>query len=176
MKKVVDLEEYRHRILEHRGFGPWKKRFGESFDSTTRLIDLSDSTLFYLAQPGEPNSVAYYEFIMGILNLGTAIKFNYLENRDQMRVVDIHLFLVDQVRFELMRRLRWIRAFEGEKYNLVEMVLEFDRVKTKCRGNPPELADSNSDYPTYMRLTAGDKEVFIRRMLQEALKTFEKIF
>jgi hypothetical protein len=174
MTKVVDLKEYRTKVVERRGFGPWEKRFGESFDSTTRIVDLSDSTLFYLAQPGEPSSVAYYEFIMGVLNLGTALKFHYLENREQMRVVDIHLFLADQVRFELMRRLQWIGSFEGGKYSIVELVQGFDKIKRKCRESPPQLATSNSDYPAYMRLTDGDKEVFIRQMLQEALKVFEK--
>ena len=173
MKKVVDLQAYRTRAVERRAFGPWQKRFGESYDSTTRIVDVTNRTLFYLAQPGEPSSVAYYEFIMGVLNLGAAPKFHYLDNREQMLVVDIHLFLADQVRFEMMRRLTWIKAFEGEKYTLIEMVQEFDKVKTVCRQNPPELAKSDADFSAYKRLTEGDKEVYIRQMLQEALKEFE---
>jgi len=174
MTKIVDLQAYRTKAVEQRGFGSWQKRFGESFDATTRIVDLSDGTLYYLAQPGEPGSVAYYEFIMGILDLGAAPKFHYLGNRDQMMVVDIHLFLADQVRFEMMRRLGWIRTFEGSRYSLVEMVQAFDKIKTKCRENPPELAESNSDYAAYTQLTDGDKEVFIRRMLQKALDTFKE--
>ena len=174
MTKIVDLQRYRIRAVEQRGFGPWKKRFGELFDSTSHIFDFSDSTLFYLAQPGEPSSVAYYELIMGILNLGAAPDFHYLSNRDQMTVVDIHLFLADQVRFEMMRRLEWIRAFEGGKFSLLEMVQEFNKVRTTCKQNPPELAESNSEYAAYKQLTAGDKEVFIRRMLQVALDTFRE--
>ena len=174
MTKIVDLQTYRTRALEQRGFGPWQKRFGESFDSKTRIVDLSDSTLYYLAQPGESSSIAYYEFIMGILDLGTASKFHYLGNRDQMMVVDIHLFLADQMRFEMMRRLEWIRSFEGGQYSLLDMVQEFEKVKTKCRQHPPNLSKSNSDYATYTELTSGDKDVFIRRMLQEALDAFKE--
>jgi len=174
MTKIVDLQTYRTRALEQRGFGPWQKRFGESFDSKTRIVDLSDSTLYYLAQPGESSSIAYYEFIMGILDLGTASKFHYLGNRDQMMVVDIHLFLADQMRFEMMRRLEWIRSFEGGEYSLLDMVQEFEKVKTKCRQHPPILSKSNSDYATYTELTSGDKDVFIRRMLQEALDAFKE--
>jgi hypothetical protein len=173
MTKVVDLQSYRAKAVEQRGFGPWHKRFGESFDSSTRILDLSDSTLFFLAQPRDSSSIAYYVFIMGILDLGAAPEFHYLGNSDQMLVVDIHLFLADQVRFEMMRRLEWIRNFKGKKYSLVEMVQEFDQVRTKCREKPPELAKSNVDYAAYMRLTAGDKEVFIRRLLQEALDVFK---
>jgi hypothetical protein len=172
MTKVVDLQTYRTKSVEQRGFGPWQKRFGETFGSATRLADLSNSTLYYLAQPGELSSVAYYEVIMGILDLGPATKFYYLANSDQMLVVDLHLFLADQVRFEMMRRLKWITGFEGLKYSILEMVQGFNRVKEKCRENPPQLAGSNADYH---QLTPGDKEVFIRRMLPEALEAFEKM-
>ena len=174
MTKVVDLQKYRIKSVEQRGFGPWQKRFGETFDSATRLEDLSDKTLYYLAQPGEPSSVAYYEVIMGVLGLGPAIKFHYLDNSAQMLVVDLHLFLADQVRFEMMRRLNWVSGFEGIRYSILEMVQEFSSVKENCRANPPELAGSSSDYAEYNQLTAADKEVFIRRMLQEALDAFKK--
>lgn len=174
MTKVVDLQTYRTKAVEQRGFGPWQKRFAETFDSTTRLEDLSDATLYFLAQPGELSSVAYYEVIMGVLDLGTATKFYYLANSDQMLVVDLHLFLADQLRFEMMRRLKWISGFEGVKYSILEMVQGFDKIKENCRANPPELSASNSDYAEYNQLTTGDKEVFIRRMLQEALDAFKK--
>jgi hypothetical protein len=174
MAKVVDLKTYRIRALEQRGFGPWRKRFPGSYDSQTRLADLSDKTLYYLSQPGENSSTAYYELIMGILDLGPADGFHYLDNRDQMQVVDIHLFLADQLRFEMMRRLEWILSFEGEKYSLLEMVREFDNIKDRCSKYPPDLAPSSIHYTEYTQLTDGDKEVFIRRRLQEALDTFRK--
>jgi len=175
MTNVVDLQTYRTKAAEQRGFGPWQKRFGETFDSATRLEDLSNSTLYFLAQPGELSSVAYYEVIMGVLDLGPAAKFYYLDNSDQMLVVDLHLFLADQVRFAMMRRLNWIIDFEGMKYSIFKMVQEFKPVREICSMKPPQLAESNTGYDEYHRLTTGDKEVFIRRMLPEALKAFEKI-
>jgi len=174
MAKVVDLNTYRIRTLEQRGFGPWQKRFSETYDSQTRLSDLSDKTLYYLSQPGENSSIAYYELIMGILDLGPADKFHYLGNRDQMQVVDIHLFLADQLRFEMMQRLEWILSFEGSRYSLLEMIQEFDTIKIKCGKHPPDLAQSNYNYSEYTQMTDGDKEVFIRRMLQEALDAFKR--
>ena len=172
MTKIVDLQTYRIKAIEQKGFGPWQKRFGEPFDSTTRLEDISDKTLYFLAQPGEPSSAAYYEVIMGVLDLGNATKFHYLADTDQMRVVDLHLFLADQVRFEMMRRLKWITDFEGKKYSILEMVQAYDKVKENCRLNPPQLSASDANYAEYNKLTTGDKEVFIRRMLQKALEDF----
>ena len=174
MTKVVDLRSYRIRAQELKSFGAWQKRFSESFNSRTRLADISDKTLYYVSQPGENSSLAFYEFIMGTLDLGPPFEFHYLDNRDQMRVVDIHLFLADQFRFEMMRRLDWILSFEGSSYSLMEMVQQFDTIKNKCQERPPELARSNSNYAEYTQLTDGDREVFIRRMLQAALDAFKK--
>ena len=84
MTKVVDLQAYRAKAIEERGFGPWLKRFEESYGLKTRLCDLSDSTLYYLAEPGEPSSFAYYELIMGILDLGAAPEFYYLNNHNHV--------------------------------------------------------------------------------------------
>jgi hypothetical protein len=173
MTKVVNIQAYRAKVLQQRIFGPWEKRFEESYSLKTRLADLSDKTIFFLAQPGENSSIAYYELIMGVLDLGPATKFNYLPNTEQMRVVDIHLFLADQVRFEVMRRLKWLVHLPCEKYNLAEMVQDFDNIKPACKASPPELSASHPDNTSYRQLTNGDKEVFIRRMLRDAIEAFK---
>jgi len=172
MPKVVDLHDYRTKAVEHRAFGAWQKRFGETYNTKTRLSDLSDRTLFTLAQPGEHSSIAYYETIMGILSLGPATKFDYLASEAQMRVVDIHLFLADQIRFEMMNRLEWLDNLPCQTISIIVMVQEFERVKTECRDTPPGLAPSHPGYESYQKLASRDKEVFVRQMLREALEKF----
>jgi hypothetical protein len=56
MTKIVDLQSFRERALEQKSYGPWQKRFGESYGAHTRISDLSDKTLFGLAQPGETST------------------------------------------------------------------------------------------------------------------------
>ena len=173
MTNVIDILVYRAKVIEQRAFGSWENRFGESYHINTKLSDLSDTALYFLAQPGENRSVAYYELIMGVLDLGPAIKFNYLPNREQIAVVDIHLFLADQVRFEVMRRLKWITNLPCEKYGIVEMVQGFDTVKAECKGTFPELASSHPELPAYAQLPHSERESFIRRMLRDALESFK---
>ena len=84
MAKIVKLQSYREKALKKRCFGPWEKRFGESYDLSVRLRDLSDKTIYYLALPGDNSTHAFYEFIMGALDLGPAAGFHYLENRDHL--------------------------------------------------------------------------------------------
>jgi hypothetical protein len=173
MAKVVDIQVYRAKVIEQRAFGSWKKRFGKSYHINTRLSDLSDTVLHFLAQPGENSSVAYYELIMGILDLGPAVKFNYLPNRKQITVVDIHLFLADQVRFEIMGRLKWLINLPCKNFGLVEMVQNFDTIKSECKGIFPELEASHPDYSAYAQLPHSERESFIRRMLRDALESFK---
>lgn len=174
MTKIVNLKSYRTRVAEQKGFGPWHKRFEESYGEKTRLSDLSERTLYLLALPGEDSAVAFYELIMGILGLGAAPKFHYLDREEQMMVVDIHLFLVDQVRFEVMRRLGWLENFTCERYRLLEMVQDFNKVKLRCKDNQPELLESHPDYFSYKKLTRMDREVFIRRMFPKALEIYKE--
>jgi hypothetical protein len=174
MAKIVDLKSFRDKTLELRCFGPWRQRFGEVYGIDTRASDLSDKTVFCLAQPGENSSLAFYELIMGALDLGPAVKFYYLDNEAQMRVVDIHLLLADQVRFEMMRRLGWVRKFPGDHLGLVEAVRNFEDAKQQARASPPELSETHPDHAAYCRLTSGDREVFIRRLLREAIDAFKK--
>jgi len=174
MTKVVDLESFRDKTLEQKCFGAWQQRFGEAYGTPARASDLSDKTVFSLAQPGENSAVAFYELIMGALDLGPAAKFYYLSNDEQMRVVDIHLLLADQVRFEMMRRLGWIQNLPGAQLSLIEMVRQFEKLKLQAKTSPPELNESHPDYGVYRQLARGDKEVFIRRMLQEAVDAFKK--
>lgn len=174
MSKIVDLQSYRTKAEEQRCFGPWHQRFNEAYDARTKLADLSDTTLFHLSQPGENSTIAFYELIMGILDLRSAAKFHYLANRDQMIVVDIHLFLADHVRFEMMRRLQWLAPLPLGEYSLIKMVKDFENLKTMSKNNPPELVKSHPEHNAYQNQAAGDKEVFIRRMLSDALDEFKK--
>ena len=174
MNKIVDLQAFREKALEQRSFTPWQKRFGESYGTHTRLSDLSDKALFSLAQPGENSSTAFYEIIMGALDLGPAAKFYYLDNDEQMRVVDMHLLLADQVRFEMMRRLGWVQAYPGHHLCLVEAVRNFEAAKQQARSSPPQLSETHPEHAAYSRLTHGDRDVFIRRLLREAIDAFKK--
>ncbi|MGB5987053.1 MAG: hypothetical protein WBG37_17250 [Desulfobacterales bacterium] len=174
MAKVINLKAYRNQALDQRIYGPWVKRFGERYDQSLTLPDLSAKVLFGLALPGDPGSMAYYELIMGILDLGPADHFHFLDNDHRMRVVDTHLFLADQVRFELMYRLSWITRFGARELPLVQMVLELGEAKKQVHKQPPQLAASHPEYAHYQKLVYGDKEAFLRRMLPAALEAFQK--
>lgn len=172
MSQLLDLTSYRSKMVEQRAFACWRKRFGESYGAETRFSDLSDRTLYFLSKPGEETALAYYELIMGVLGMGEAPKFYFLDEKDQLKVIDVHLFLVDQARFELMRRLGWLASFPGENYTLLEMVQAFETIKAEVRQKPPVLSRSHPEHNAYCTLIDSDKQVFIRRKIVMAIKEF----
>ena len=173
MAKIVDLQAYRTRNLVHRAFGPWRRRLDENYDETTCLADLSDKTLHLLAVPGEKSSAAYYELIMGILDMGDPARFYYLEKGQQLLVVDTHLFIADQVRFEMMKRLGWVADYYCQQNSLLNMVQNVDELKMQSRSTPPLLSESHPQYSEYRDLPQTEKEAFIRRLLPKALEAFQ---
>lgn len=174
MAKIVNIKEYRTRVIEDKAFGHWNRRFGESYGETTKVSDLSDKCIYLLALSGDESTTAYYELIMGIFDLGKASEFSFLNKKNQLRVIDIHLFLADQVRFEMMRRLKWIKNLPSEGYTLIEMVRSFDKVDAVCRDAPPLLSETHRAYNYYKELTARDKEAFIRLIIPRAIEVFGK--
>ncbi|MFZ5569021.1 MAG: hypothetical protein ACOZF0_01360 [Thermodesulfobacteriota bacterium] len=173
MAELVNLKAYRIAQIEKKGFGPWRKRFNEPFQKETCLADLSDLTLYRLAEPGENAALPYYEIIMGTLDWGNPVKFYYLDDAERMRVIDIHLFLADQVRFEMMKRLGWIEKFANEHYALISYILSFDHLRMFCQNHPPHLAPTHPRFAEYNAMVNADKQVFIRRLLPQALEVFQ---
>ncbi|MCJ8499968.1 hypothetical protein [Desulfatitalea alkaliphila] len=176
MAEIVHLSAYRDQMAVQAGFREWHRRFGQQFDARTRLNDLSPATLLALAEPGEAGTNLFYGLIIGFMGHGPRRTFDSLDTPTQLRVVDIHLFLADQVRFEMMRRLGWLARYGATQYGLFDMVRRFDDVQLACRQDPPVLAPSHPAHPEYAALTHRDRDVFIRRLLPSALDRFQARF
>lgn len=173
MSKILNLEKEKRSLAAKRGFHSWLDRFAEPLDESIGLQDLSDSTLCTLIQPGSDSSMIIYEFIMGVKGLGKGPRFHFLENQHKMAIMDITLFLLDQLRFEAMRRLGWIDAYPTMTTPLVDMVVQFDSRFAADRHQTPSLSPTHPRYEEYRDTFEGDRASFIRRLIPEALQAFE---
>jgi hypothetical protein len=176
MAKIIQLAEYKAHSALAVGYRRWRGLFDESFEAETRLSDLSPKTLCWLAEPGDNSATAIQALIIGFLGHGEAVTFYSLDSKVQSQVLDIFLFLSDQIRFEMMYRLGWLECFLGNQYALFEMVTEFEHIKNKFQDQPPSLSKEHIEYETYSKLFERDQQVFIRRMLTSALQVFKQTF
>lgn len=172
MTKILDMAEAKRSLAAKRGFQNWFDRFAESFDVNIALTDLSDSTLSTLIQPGSDSSMIIYEFIMGVKGLGKGPRFHFLENQDKLVVMDITLFLLDQLRFEAMRRLGWIETYPTIAVPLVDMVFQFNQRFAAGRHQTPDLSPAHPRYEEYRATFDADRAAFVRRLIPEVLQAF----
>jgi hypothetical protein len=176
MAKIIPLAEYKALSALEAGYRRWRFLFDETFGAETRLSDLSPKTLCLLAEPGDESATALHTLIIGFLGHGDSVGFYSLDSKVQSQVLDILLFLSDQIRFEMMYRLGWLGCFAGNQYALFEMVTEFERIKHTCQDQPPSLSEDHMEYETYCKLFERDQQVFIRRLLTSALQVFKQTF
>lgn len=174
MAAIVNLSEQRRNMAVKRGFQSWEVRFAETYTSQTRLSDLSDTTLRELFRGGPEGSMPLYDCIMGVLGLGLGPRFYYLENKQRLQVMDIALFLLDQLRFEAMRRLGWVEDSPLFHVPIVDLVLDFGSKYVSMQHWTPTLATSHPAFVDYMDTFETDRGSFIRRLIPQALEEFGK--
>ena len=174
MAEILDMQDQRRRLAANRGFAVWSKRFSASFDEHTTLEDLSDSALRILIQGGDDASLLLYELVMGVMKLGKGARFYDLEFPVKMEVMDLTLFLLDQLRFEVMRRLNWVEPTAFAAIPLVRLVDGFAATYAEMKNNTPRLLREHPRYPEYEEAFEADRAVFVRKLLPEALEQFEE--
>ncbi|MEW5722052.1 MAG: hypothetical protein AB1896_03030 [Thermodesulfobacteriota bacterium] len=172
MSKVVDLYEFAAGRAAARGRRLWEARFPEKLDRHTSLKDLSDRTLLTLARLGPEIMLVINDLIMGAFDLGPGAKFDHLDSGEKMKVLDASLFLIDQIRWECLRRLGWVSGFAGEEYPVVDLVMKHEKIKTEFRPRFPRLSENHPRYSEFLRRRDLDGEAMIRSMIPGALDLF----
>lgn len=174
MAEVIQLESFKRKQAAIRGFKSWSRRFKEKLDEQTRLSGLSDEILLFLISPGDQNIFALYELVMGVKNLGTASDFFHLDKAGKMEVIDISIYLLDQLRFECMRRLNWLETSAGEQLPIVDLVEQYPLLKEYGPASIPPLNKSHPKYQIYKHLSELEQETFVRKQIPEAIEEFGK--
>lgn len=174
MSKLVDMDAFRLEHTARRAFAPWQKRFGETYSPQTGFPDLADTTVLSLAEPGEQSAAIFYELIMGVLDLGNILKFEYLKAQDRLRVVDTHLFLSDLVRYEMMHRINWIDDYQNRNRSLVELVETYDQSDYSRFTTPPQLSPDHPGFEEFESRITREKVVMLRQLFRNALERFQK--
>jgi hypothetical protein len=174
MAVILDLQQQRRRLVAKRGFESWTRRFSDSFDEQTCVVDLSDTALRTLIQHEEGPSLLIYGLIMGFLGLGKGTTFFELESRVRLEVMDTSLFLLDQLRFEVMRRLGWIEPSPFCLVPLLDLVERFSTVYSGMKHQTPRLHQSHPRYPEYQEVFEEDRGGFVRKLIPDAIQAFQE--
>ena len=173
MSQVINLKESRFLFAVKRGFRNWESRFNEHFGTDTRFSKISLRTLSYLAQGKDKGTFHIYDLIMNLQGLGSGFEFNELSPKKKMAVIDQYLFLLDQIRFECMKRLGWLESYPGEEFTLVELIANFEKLAPGLQAKIPLLSRNHPGYEDYAAMTTYDKEGFVRKLIPKLLEEMQ---
>ncbi len=172
-QRVIDLQEGRLLLAVKRGYRNWTSQFKENFGIDTRLCHISLKTLTYLAQGRDKGAFYLYDLIMSLKDLGSGFEFHELDPKSKMAVIDLHLCLLDRIRFEYMKRLGWLDSYPGEEFTLVELITQFNRIAPGLQAKIPLLSQDHPDYKEFSAINTFDKEGFIRKLIPKLIKEIE---
>jgi hypothetical protein len=172
MAKILDINDFQTEKAAHRVGSLWRDRFNEPLSARIRLTDVSDRTLMELALLSRDTASFLYDLILGILDLGPAGGFDALPTSEKMRVLDAHLFLVDQVRWEVLGRVGLVQGYAAEEHPLIDLVLHQARIRASFQPPFPRLKETHPAYPEFVKREKIDGETMIRGFIPTALAAF----
>ncbi len=172
MADIISLDKFKRKSVATKALEYWNKRFPEKLEVDTRFADLTDDTLAFLIQPREESNWATYELIMAMKNLGGKARFFFMDDKEKMIIIELGMFLLDQFRFECLKRLGWIESYPAEEYPILELIDNYDVLADKIRSENPVLSRDHPQYEKFEHATKLDREVIIRRLFPEAMKIF----
>lgn len=86
--------------------------------------------------------------------------------------MDIALFLLDQLRFQAMRRLEWVDDSPLFHIPIVDLIMDFPGKYVSMQHWTPPLASTHPSYVDYMETFEADRGSFVRRLIPQALEQF----
>jgi hypothetical protein len=176
MSKVVSIESVKDQKAARRGFREWQRLFRSLpvLDERTCWADLPDDLILFLALDDEGSRHLIQDLLMGALDLGSGLEFQDLSPRDLTPLLDLYFLLIDQVRFECMRRLGWVPEVPLAQIPIIGLIRQAKRGGFSPLMQTPSLSLHHPGYATYSHLTEMEKQAFIRRTIPEAVRLFEE--
>jgi hypothetical protein len=174
MAKVVSLESVKKQKAARRGFREWKRHFKDlpALDEQTRWADLPDALIHFLAEDSFESRPIVHDLLMGVMGLGSGYEFESLPSERLLPLMDAYFVVIDQVRFECMRRLGWIQEILLPEQPITETIRNYDRVLPAALLQSPILTPLHPAYSDYPDKTDLEQRVLLRKYIPEAVKKF----
>ena len=172
MGELVNLGQVRKAKAARRAFAHWPRRLAYTPESGVKAGDLPDAVLYTLASLESQATLALYDVVLGARDLGPGERLSELDSATKFRALDDFLFLADQMRFELMRRLGWVGELPAKDYGLLDLVFMPAETKTKLKAKLPSLG---AGFPHTAELDARhqlEPATAVRSLIPQALEEF----
>lgn len=174
--EIVFLKSYKLKRAAQKGFKKWQSLFDAMpyLDENTKWSDLPDRLILFLCEDSTESRLKIYDLLMGSHGLGRGCDFESLPSHQLLPLLDVHLFIMDQVRFECMRRLGWVENILQEDKPIIEQVLDAAKLQLAGMLATPRPDRKHPAYREYFKANNFDRGALIRRYIPDAIRQFKK--
>jgi hypothetical protein len=166
--------DFKRNRMADKAFAHWQRRLGYEPEPSEKISQLPDNVVFCLAELGHEATLALYDLVMGVRDLGPAEKFHYLKSTEKVRALDAFLFVLDQVRFDLMQRLGWVHSLAADVYPLVDLASRDQEIKKEFSPPVPLLVKSFQREKGLWERPGVEHDPLVRSLIPEALEVFRQ--
>lgn len=175
LTEMADIIDFAHYVERQRGgqaLHRLLRRLGSDLGDLSRIRDLPDEVLLKMAEGGIEGSAILDEIILAAHGLG-ATHLRELPPAARMRFLDVSLFLIDQLRFEIMVRIGWINPLPSRDIPLTELIRSEGEALRRLRATP-SLKEGHPHHYRFQALLDLEKEAFLRKQIPQALERFRR--
>jgi hypothetical protein len=171
MEKIISLESVKSQKAAQRGFREWRRRLHTLPELTeqTRWSDFPDWAIVFLAEDNAESRLMIHDLLMGSLGLGSGYDFESLDPEKLLPLLDLNFILLDQVRFECMRRLGWIGGTPWEEKSIIDLIRTYREGDHPYMVALPPLMPEHPAYEDSQRSNELEQRVLFRRSIPEAV-------
>jgi|GEM_PF-425277 len=175
MGKVISLLSHKYQKAAEKGFQEWRRLFEPvaDFDRHTRWADLPSEVVAFLCEENPDSRYSFYDLIMRSQGLGTGYDFERQPYQRLTLLMNAYFFIMDQARFECMRRLGWLERIPREEQSILEVIMESENYDYPALLETPEPTPAHPAYAEYLESRDLERSALIRRSFPEAIRRFK---
>ncbi len=176
MAEIVCLESHKNRKAAERGFREWRRIFRSitDFDEHTRWSDLPDEIVLFFCEEGPESKHAFYDLLMRSHRLGNGHDFETQAFDRLSTLLNAYFFIVDQARFECMRRLGWLDTIPRVDKPIIEVVMDSGTYDYAALLEAPEPTPAHPAYEEDCQSRGIDRSALVRKHTPEAKRLFKE--
>ena len=175
MGKVISLLSHKYQKAAEKGFQEWCRLFEPvaDFDRHTRWADLPDEVVAFFCEENPESQYSFYDLIMRSLGLGSGHDFERQPFDRLSLLMNAYFFIMDQARFECMRRLGWLERIPREEQSIIEVIMESASYDYPALLETPEPTPAHPAYADYLNGRNLERSALVRRSFPEAIRLFK---
>ncbi len=175
MGKVISLLSHKYQKAAEKGFQEWRRLFKPiaDFDRHTRWADLPDEVVAFLCEENPDSQFILYNLIMRSQGLGTGYDFERQPYDRLTLLMNAYFFIIDQARFECMRRIGWLKRIPREEQSILEVIMESENYDYPTLMETTEPTPAHPAYAEYLKSCDLERSALVRKSFPEAIRLFK---